>query len=117
MIHKFPFHSIPAALLAAMSCTACVAPMDKTSAIKLWGAPVPVTTAARTIRIAPDTRYVNVAGGETVNFVAGAESFAWRFDGPSEGYSFDLSMTAPPGALNHHVIAYVDADPTFMGGR
>lgn len=117
MNHKFPFPFIPAVLLAALSCTACVAPRDTASAIKLWGAPVAVTPAARTIRIAPDTRYVNVAGGETVNFVAGAESFAWRFDGPSEGYSFDLSATAPPGALNHSVIAYVDADPTFMGGR
>ena len=117
MSRKFPFFSIPAVLLAAMSCTACVAPMDTASAIKLWGAPVAVTTAARTIRIAPDTRYVNVAGGETVNFVAGTENFAWRFDGPSEGYSFDLSTAAPPGALSHSVIAYVDADPTFMGGR
>jgi hypothetical protein len=107
---------ILAVVLAVFSTSACVSSMNSPTRLDLWGDLVPVTSAARTIVISPDTKYVNVAGGEIVNFIAGSKSFGWSFDGPSEGYKFDLQKTAPQGALDHSVIAYVEADPKYMGG-
>lgn len=105
------------AIFAAISSAACTSPPDPAWAAKLWGDPASVSSSARTIRIGPDTRYVNIAGGETVNFAVGGKTFAWKFDGPSEGYKFDLATVAPQGMLDHDVTAFVDADPAFMGGR
>src|SRR5271165_2334475 len=103
-------------LFVVLSSTGC-ASINSSLRPDLWGDPTPVSPGARTIVIKPDTQYVNVAGGETINFIVGAKSFAWAFDGPSEGYTFDLKKAAPPGVLDHSVIAYVDADPKYMGGR
>lgn len=80
-----------------------------------WGDPVADTAATKTIVIGPDTQYVNVTGGEVVKFVDGDKSFAWDFDGPY-AYTFELNRVAPPGVLDHRVVAYVDADP-YLNGR
>lgn len=111
MSHRLLLLTVFAATLPA----ACMSPMNSMSRLDLWGDPAPVTAAGRTIFITPETKYVNVAGGETVKFVVGDESFAWTFDGPSEGYKFDLNETAPPGVLGRRVIAYVDPNPLYMG--
>ena len=76
-----------------------------------------MAAATRTIPITPTTRYVNVAGGEIVGFVEAGKSFAWHFDGPVGGYRFNLAQVAPPGMINHPILAYVDVDPRFVGGR
>jgi hypothetical protein len=83
---------------------------------QLLGDPAPVAAATRTIVIEPDTRWVNVTGGDIVKFVAGDKTFAWNFDVSSAISSFDLNRVAPPGTLNHQVTAYVAPDPRYIGG-
>ena len=82
--------------------------------IDLLGDPIPVSAAARTIVITPDTKYVNVTGGETVRFVVGDKSFAWNFDGSIVVSSFDLNRTAPASMLDHKVTAYITPNPLYV---
>ncbi|PFH10452.1 heavy-metal resistance protein CzcE [Collimonas sp. PA-H2] len=100
------------AIAAATLCAACSLPPR----IDLLGDPAVVTAATRTIVITPDTSYVNVTGGEIIRFVVGDKSFAWNFDGADYLEKFDLNQTAPPGMLDHKVIAYVAANPLYSGG-
>ena len=83
---------------------------------ELLGDPVPAAAPAqRTIAITPDTKYVNVEGGQTVRFDVGGQTFAWNFDGSVTVGSFDLNRVAPPGLLDHPVTAYVSPNPLYMG--
>ena len=84
--------------------------------ISFLGDPAPLTEATETIVIRPNTKWVNVTGGDTVRFVVGDKSFAWRFNVASGISSFDLNRVAPPGILAHHVEAYVAPDPRYLGG-
>jgi hypothetical protein len=83
--------------------TSCAA-IDPDRQIALWGNPAPPSAATRTIVIGPDTKYVNVEGGEIVQFIAGDKTFAWAF-APQGGAYFELNKIAPPGALDHRVMA------------
>ena len=83
--------------------------------LDLLGAPAPAATAARTIVIGPDTRWVNVTGGEVVKFVVGERAFAWYFNGPDSVSSFSLNRVAPQGILDHPVQAYVAPNPLYSG--
>jgi hypothetical protein len=71
--------TLAAALLASGSAFA-VGQSDLTGSQAVIGSPVD-----RTIVVRPNTRWINVNQGETVNFVLpgtqGAETIAWRFDG------------------------------------
>jgi hypothetical protein len=95
--------------------SAACAPLDSPPRPDLWGDPAPVSAGTRTIVIAPDTKYVNVTGGEIVTFVVGDKAFAWSFNGTRYVVPFDLSITAPPGVLDYKVMAYVAPDPRYMG--
>ena len=88
--------------------------------IDLLGMPVIDDSAmlqgSRTITITPDTRWVNVTGGDTVRFVAGGRSFAWNFQvGPTVAV-FDLKQIAPPGTLARPVLVYVAPNPVYNSG-
>jgi len=83
--------------------------------VDLLGETAPATAANRTIAITPDTKYVNVEGGQTVRFDVGGKTFAWDFDGAETVQSFDLEQIAPPGLLDHAVTAYVSPNPMYMG--
>jgi len=92
-----------------------VEPILGNSGIALLGSAALPASATRTIAIYPDTRYVNMTGGEIVKFTVGNQSFAWNFNGrPS---SFDLNAVAPPGVLDHGVKAYVAPNPLYMNPR
>ena len=80
--------------------------------VTLLGDPAPASTGERSLTITPDTRYVNVIGGQTVNFDVGGKTFTWTFDGPIE--SFNLNQVTPPGLLDHVVKAYVSPNPIYM---
>jgi hypothetical protein len=80
----------------------------------LYGDPAPPATASYTIVIKPDTRYVNVQGGDTINFVVGDKQFAWTFNVARTVWAFDLNDVAPPGILDHVVRAYIAPDPKYM---
>jgi hypothetical protein len=83
--------------------------------LDLLGDPAPTAAAGRTIAITPDTKYVNVQGGEVVRFDVGGHSFAWSFDGPVDVMTFDLARVAPSGMLDHAITAYVSPNPLYIG--
>lgn len=98
------------ALCLAAALGACAAAVPTA----MLGDVVPVQEASRTVAIGPQTRYVNVAYGEVVRFVADGQAFAFRFNGVNR-QPFDLQRVAPAGALDHSVMAYVASPPD--GGR
>jgi hypothetical protein len=102
---------VPAVLASALSLTA----LSSIAAVplKLLGDPAPDTAAERTIRITPDTKYVNVDGGQVVRFDVGGRTFTWNFDTAQTVTSFDLNRVAPPGLLDHVVRAYVAPNPLY----
>ena len=102
---------LPLALLSA-----CAAQRGEVP-ISFLGSPIPETTAEKTIEIFPETKWVNVDGGETYRFVIEGKAFGWAFNAPYGPSSFDLQRVAPPGMLNRPVTAYVKPDPKYMGGR
>jgi hypothetical protein len=105
---------VPAALALTLSVSA-LSSMAATVDVNLLGESVPATSAGRTISITPDTTYVNVQGGQTVNFDVGGKTFTWDFDGPDSVAAFDLNRVAPPGLIDHPVTAYVAPNPLYMG--
>lgn len=84
--------------------------------IGFLGDPAPLNGATETIAIRPDTKWINVTGGDTVRFVVGEKSFAWTFNVARNVTAFDLRRVAPPGVLDHRVDAYVAPDPKYLGG-
>ena len=80
------------------------------------GDPAPINLATKSIVIRPDTKWVNVTGGDTVRFDAGGKSFAWTFNVARGVHAFELNRVAPPGMLDHQVVAYVAPDPRYIGG-
>lgn len=108
MFLKFPTFCTTVALL--VSCA------SQSSRIDLYGNAVPEAGANRTIVIRPNTKHVNVEGGETVRFIVGDKSFAWNFFIGRKTDSFALNDIAPPGILDHIVRVYVSPDPRYLGG-
>lgn len=100
---------------AVVLLTAC-AHFNAEQPVSFFGDPAPNAAATQTIVIAPDTKWVNVTGGDTVKFVVDDKSFAWAFNVATGVSNFDLSRVAPPGMLNRRVDAYVAPDPKYMGG-
>jgi hypothetical protein len=88
----------------------------RSSYVDLYGEPADPAAAQRTIVILPETRYVNVEGGQVVRFVTGDKEFAWNFFVAKSVSSFELNEVAPPGILAHTVRAYVSPDPRYIGG-
>ena len=78
---------------------------------ELFGGPGSPSMVTRTIVIKPDTKYVNVTGGEVIRFEVDGRSFIWNFNGPRS--SFDLSRVAPPSMLDRKVTAYVAPNPIY----
>ena len=91
-------------------------PVDNSAApreagLDLLGSPGAASMVTRTIAIKPDTKYVNVTGGEVIRFEVGTRSFVWNFSGQRS--SFDLARVAPPSFLDHKVTAYVAPNPMY----
>ena len=103
-------------VFALMLSAACTSITTSTPRIDLLGDPASPSAAARTIVITPDTKYVNVTGGETVRFVVGDKTFAWTFNVARTIMSFDLNQIAPPGVLDHKVTVYVAPNPLYIDG-
>jgi len=116
MKRQFPKTSMLALLFtvaAACSLSSCATRTDYRS---LYGTLVPTTSYADySIVIHPNTRYVNVEGGEIVRFVVNDQSFVWHFMVARSVSHFDLKEVAPGGMLDHSVIAYVKPDPRYIG--
>jgi hypothetical protein len=94
----------------------CAAPFAVTQRLDLLGGPAPLEAATQTIVITPQTRWVNVTGGDTVKFIVDDKAFAWNFTVESSVSSFSLNQVAPAGFLSREVVAYVAPDPLYIGG-
>lgn len=107
--------SLTLAALMIIGAPAWSASSAITPRIDLLGNAAPSSAATRTIVITPETKWVNVEGGEVINFVVGNQSFGWDFYVGTSVWSFDLQLVAPPGVLNHSVKAYLSPDPRYRG--
>jgi hypothetical protein len=103
---------IPLVVVALLS--GCTLPTAEPP-IDFLGDPAPPTAATRTIVIKPDTKWVNVTGGETIRFVADNKTFAWTFNVASSIWTSDLNRLAPPGVLDHPVQVNIAPDPRYVG--
>lgn len=81
----------------------------------LVGSSAPATAAARSVTLTPETRSVNVVGGEVVRFEAAGGSFAWDFSVSPIVQVFALNQVAPGGLLDHEVLVHVQPDPRYHG--
>lgn len=74
-----------------------------------YGQPANSGAPARVVDLAT-ANYVNVQYGETVNFVSGAKTFAWTFNGLSPR-AVSLTKIAPPDFGTKPLTIYVARDP------
>jgi Heavy-metal resistance protein CzcE len=109
---KFP---VLAALTPALVFTALGGCATRTSYVDLYGSAAEPADYQPTIVIGPDTRYVNVEGGQTIRFVVDGKTFAWSFNVARTVRRFNLNEVAPPGLLDHTVAAMVEPDPKYIG--
>lgn len=91
--------------------TALLSSCAMTPRAELYGDPAPLAAATRTIMISDATALVTVKDYETIKFMVGDKSFAWRFDPAPRLGSLYLNWVAPPNLLNHDVTVIVATDP------
>ena len=85
--------------------SASSSPMKNT--VEPYGNAIPVEAATRQITLTPDTKWINVKHGESVNFMAGGKSFAWNFYTLRSETSFDLATIAPKDINLQQIRVYV----------
>ena len=66
------------------------------------------------VKIDSSTRWVNVLQNESVRFVVGSTTFAWRF--PVDRAAVNLKDIAPSGAIDRDLYVYVAPDNLFTSG-
>lgn len=99
-------------------CAACVSPVGEQPRVDLWGEPAAPAAATRTIVIRGDVGYVNVTGGEIIQFIVDDQAFAWNFNSSQDIPAFDLRLIAPPGIyIDHRVLVYVARNPLYVRDR
>jgi hypothetical protein len=92
-----------------------------TRSTRPYGTPAQPDAAARIVRLSGSSHWINVAYGETVNFIVDAasgsqRSFAWRFN-VSPGLSHvDLDDVAPVDFPAPNVRVFVAPDAHYSGG-
>jgi hypothetical protein len=84
------------------------------------GRPAEDASADRVVSLGPDSHWVNVAYGESVQFVVQADSgqqrtFAWKFDVSPDVTMVDLSQVAPAQFVDHDVQVFVSPNPLYSG--
>lgn len=80
-----------------------------------YGQAVSAQNAQRVIVVKPDTKWVNVNNGDTVEFQPNGASVTWSFNTLQGESAFELSKIAPAGSLDHKVTVYVGANPLYRG--
>ena len=101
---------LPAAA-AAVLLAGCASPLASRD---LLGTPAAYAPGVQTVTITPATQWINVTGGDTVRFVAGAASFTWSFQVGVTVSTFDLNRIAPPGMLTRPIAVYVAPNPLYL---
>ncbi|HEY8609646.1 MAG TPA: CzcE family metal-binding protein [Noviherbaspirillum sp.] len=95
---------------------ACSSPGVRDDPRRLYGSAAP-GIEGRLIIIRPETRYVNVEGGELVRFQVDGQEFGWHFLVARTVHAFDLNDVAPQGLLKHRVRAFVTPDPRYIASQ
>lgn len=70
---------LPFTRIAAVALLSACAHQEIEYPVAFLGAPAPMAAATKTVVIRPDTRWVNVTGGDIVRFIVDDQSFAWTF--------------------------------------
>ena len=68
----------------------------------------------KVVRIDAGTRWVNAVQNETVKFIVGGTTFAWRF--PSERFAVNLKDIAPAGTVDRDIYVYLAPDSRYSSG-
>jgi hypothetical protein len=112
---KMKIHVLTAVALAALASHAVLAEpeADFWQQPKIYGEPAPAVRPDKTVRLRPNSHWVNVRYGEIVRFVTqgvnGTErSFDWWFDVSPEVTSFYLRKIAPPDFPDRNVRVFID---------
>ena len=100
-------------MLLLATVAGCTSMRNQGDHTDLWGSPAPAEAATTTIVITPQTRFVNLIGGNIVRFVVGDKSFTWSFDGAYFPAAIDISKVSN-GLLQRPFIAYVEANPMYQ---
>jgi hypothetical protein len=110
-------HILLSTLAAALVSIAVEIPASAENALaNSFGVLAPANAAARQIPIKPDTKWVEVKQGETVQFIINNDTFSWRFNGDNTMSEIDLNKIAPAGMLNQKVEVYIDHLPANYRG-
>jgi len=92
--------------------SAC-APLTPAKSAAILGSPAPVSTASRTITLAPGMKCVNVNSGETLAFKAGSRTVAWTFLQSSHGTSSQMRTIFPDVPEASGIKVYVSVHPSL----
>lgn len=98
---------------AKVPLSASGSPMKNT--VEPYGNAISAAATTRQIALTPDTKWVNVTRGESVNFMAQGKSFAWNFYTLRSDTSFDLAAIAPKDINVQQVRVYVAMNPNERG--
>ncbi|WP_454728006.1 MULTISPECIES: CzcE family metal-binding protein [Cupriavidus] len=102
-----------AVVLSVLGLALACAPLTPTKSAAVLGSPAPVSTASRTITLAPGMTCVNVNAGETVAFKAGSRTAAWTFLQSSHGTSSQMRTILPDVPEASGIRVYVSVHPSF----
>jgi hypothetical protein len=81
----------------------------------LLGDPLPADAPVeKVVKIDANTRWVNVLQNESVKFVVGSTTFAWRF--PTDMAAVNLKDIAPSGAIDRDLYVYLAPDNLTTSG-
>jgi heavy-metal resistance protein CzcE len=81
----------------------------------LLGDPLPADGPVdQVVKVDGSTRWVNVLQNESVRFVVGSTTFAWRF--PVDRAAVNLKDIAPSGVIDRDLYVYVAPDNLYTSG-
>jgi hypothetical protein len=109
------FTNAAAAIACCLALTGVARAAGPTGTAADFGSSAPASFAMRTIDIQPDTKWINVTNGETVQLNVNGHSVVWHFETFPNANSFDLAKIAPADFKDGAVRAYVASNPLYRG--
>ncbi len=77
-----------------------------------FGSSVSGNSAQRTIKIYPETKYINVKKGEIIKFLINKKEFIWNFD-TINTQTFNFSEIAPKEIYSGNIKVYVSKNRLY----
>ena len=102
------------AVLAACAAHASAAPDAKPGSKASYGTPAPAASADYHLTVTPNTKWLNVDNGDTVQFDAAGKSFTWHFSTLWDSTALNLSAIAPADVKVGTTRVFVGADPKYL---